>query len=177
MNRTLAVLTGAIVVIAQPCFADSISPSIKDEHKTYSKETPDYAYFGNGPGASLTEASMLRFQAEQSMNEGNYEDALKKLGKAVQFDPGDPEGHLMYARALTSKFYSQKDVDPELLHKCLDEWRLLWHHDADASEQMEAKFNTRKLTRVAKAYEKRMKDKEENKEMVAESAPKSDKDK
>lgn len=136
--------------------ADSISPHIDGNHMQYSGEPVNSAYFGTGPAANLTEASQLRFQGAEDTRNGKPEQAMRKLAKAVQLDPGDPDGHLLYARALSAKIkISPADASTlPLVYKALDEWKMLWHHDADSFEQTEAKNEARRLTKVAKSIVK-----------------------
>lgn len=137
-----------------PAFADAISPNITSGGKVYSEERPHKEFFGNGMSGRLSEASYLRFMGEQALDDGDLPNALKKLSKAVQLDPGDPTGHMMYARAMTTKINRTlrkgEPIDEELLANCIEEWKLIWRHDADTSEQAEAKAQARRLVRIAK---------------------------
>lgn len=144
-----------------PCVsahADSISPRIIDQGVEYSSEKPNTAYFGTGVTGRMSEASALRFEGERDTQDGHFDLALKKLAKAVQLDPSDPASHLLYARAISAKIFApNSDVSPELVAKGIAEWKLLWHHDADASEQLEARLQARRLSRVAKLLNKELK--------------------
>lgn len=160
LNRTIALslvlafqqflLSG----IFEAALADAISPHITSGGKVYSEEKPNREFFGTGMSGRLSEASHLRFTGEQALDDGDLSTALKKLSKAVQLDPGDPTGHLMYARAMTSKINRAlkkgQEVDAELMSDCIEEWKLIWRHDADTSEQAEAKAQWRRLARIAK---------------------------
>jgi predicted Zn-dependent protease len=134
--------------------ADTISPHITSGGKVYSEEKPNREFFGSGMSGRLSEASHLRFTGEQALDDGDLNTALKKLSKAVQLDPGDPTGHLMYARAMTSKINRAlkrgEEIDADLMSDCIDEWKLIWRHDADTSEQAEAKAQGRRLLRISK---------------------------
>ena len=115
----------------------------------------------------LSEASELRFQGEQTMVDGKLEEATRQLAKAVQLDPGDAYGHVLYARVLTKSFYANKGpVDEDLLKRCISEWKLIWHHDADAGEQSEAKWQVWRLYRLSRALDKRKR--QESKALLAE---------
>ena len=136
-------------------WADAISPSIKDDGSIYSEAEPDSSLYGTGPGAELTEASALRFSGSQKLRQRKYDDAIGMFLKAVQFDPGDPESHILLARAMTAKIlHSKKLPEGKTLKEAIDEWKLIWHHDADQSEQLEAKSQAKLLQRLAKAMEK-----------------------
>lgn len=140
--------------------ADSISPGISDGGKIYSEERPNKEFFGSGMSGRLSEASYLRFMGEHDLEDGNFDAAMSKLAKAVQLDPGDPGGHVLYARAMTSAFHHglrRQRPDRELLRKCIEEWNLIWHHDADGSEQVEAKGQARRLKKIAKTLDKQTK--------------------
>ncbi len=148
--------------------ADSISPNIGDAGKKYSTDKPDTSYYGTGAGAKLSEASALRFKAEQMINEGELDDAMKALAKAVQFDPQDPSGHLMLARVMTQKIRSNRtSVDWELYGQCIDEWTLLARHDADHLEQQEARGAIQSLKKMAKEHIAKAKGKTPKRSMLA----------
>ncbi len=164
----ISILAIATAMSVAPVRADSISPSIGDAGKVYSKERPDSSYFGTGAGAKLSEASHLRFMGEQLIIEGNLDEGIKKIAKAVQFDPADPTGHLMLARAMTQKIKSKRDgIDWELYGQCLDEWNLLAKHDADHLEQMEARTAISTLKRMAKAQVLKAKGKQPKRSFLA----------
>jgi|GEM_PF-847927 tetratricopeptide (TPR) repeat protein len=157
-NRRLAsylIIAPLLMSFSSPlAFADAISPNITSGGKVYSEEKPNREFFGSGMSGRLSEASHLRFSGEQAYDDGDYAVALKKLSKAIQLDPGDPTGHFMYARAMTAKINRdlKKGVplDEEMLTDCIDEWKLIARHDADISEQAEAKAQGRRLARIAK---------------------------
>jgi hypothetical protein len=151
----LAVVPGFL--IAAPCRADMVSDYFNKPMSAapYSKEKPNSEMYGRGESGRRMEASMLRFHGEQDLQENNIDEAIKKLGKAVMLDPGDPTGHVVYARAITAKLFTNKgEIDEELLKKCMLEWRQLQLHDADYIEQMEAKANYKRLYKIAKALAK-----------------------
>ncbi|HEY9773290.1 MAG TPA: hypothetical protein V6C81_05725 [Planktothrix sp.] len=155
--RLSAALFSALFVLvgAQAAYCDAISPSIKEAtDDSYSKEKPDSTFYGTGTGSHLTEASVLRFQGEQDMDNHEWDAAIRKLSKAVQLDAAEPEGHVLYARALTRKIEAGQNVTPEMVQMAQQEWKLLWHHDSDYLEQIEAKNESRRLSRVAKMLEK-----------------------
>lgn len=148
-------LMSALVSVASTnsaALADAISPNINDVGKVYSTEKPDSAYFGSGTASKLSEASALRFKADRLSSEGEIDQAIKVLAKAVQFDPEDPSGHIMLARAMTQKLRSNKSkpIDWELYGQCMDEWNLIAKHDADHTEQLEARTAISALKRMAK---------------------------
>lgn len=144
--------------------ADAISPNINNDRSHYSSEKPNSSFFGTSIAGKLTEASHLRFMGEQALDDARFDEAITKLGKAVQLDSGDPGGHILYARALTAKFRhlyrSTSNIDRELLTKCINEWKLIWHHDADQVEQAEAKHQARQLMRIARSLEKQDKERQ-----------------
>jgi hypothetical protein len=159
MKETISVLAVSAVLITAgltpPCVhADAISPGIKDRGKSYSKEAPDTAYYGTGIGGRMMEASMLRFEVDRLLQDGELDQAILKAKKAVQLDPSDPECHMLLARAMTRKFNSTKPIDEKLLVETLAEWKMLWVHDADANDQSEAKRNTIHLMKIAHALAK-----------------------
>lgn len=133
-----------------PAIADAISPNIENGDKVYSTEKPNAAYFGTGVAGRLSEASRLRFEGEHYTINGDFDRALSRLRKAVELDPGDPQGHLLLSRAMTKKIKNSKTVDKKLLMECRAEWSLIDKHDADHTHQFEARRNLRFLNQVAK---------------------------
>ena len=167
--RLTAVATAMVapLLMMAPAWPDNISPHVTGSGRVYSKEPPNSAVYGTGISGRMTEASELRYLGEQDLNSGDIDEAVRKLGKAVQLDPGTPTGHVLYARGITAKFYANKGaVDEKLLSDCLHEWRMLWHHDADHLEQTEARSQALKLGKIVRALAK--KKKELDKQMVAE---------
>jgi hypothetical protein len=131
--------------------ADSISPGIRDDGQSYSNEEANSSYYGDGEAGRLSEASELRFQGDKSIHNGKLDLAMRQLAKAVQLEPGDPQGHLLYARAISAKIY-RSDSAPSLVlvNKGIDEWKLIWRHDADSFDQSEARKEAKKLVHLSK---------------------------
>lgn len=143
------------VVFISPASADVISPSIDRDQEVYSQEAPNAAFFGRGVSGRMSEASHLRFNAEQCLMERRYKDAYRAISKAVQLDPGDPTGHVMLARSMTGLLRkADGNIDEDMLARAIKEWKLIAYHDADLTEQLEAKGQLRKLGKVAKAIKK-----------------------
>jgi hypothetical protein len=158
-NKNLILVVTAVATtsaFALPVYADAISPEIKDKGTVYSKQKPNTSFYGNGIAGRATEAMTLRFDIERMLQDGEYDDAIPKARMACQLDPGDPECHLLLARAMTKKFYaSEGAINEKLLKECLYEWLLLWHHDADQTEQLEAKMNAKRMLKIARAIDKK----------------------
>jgi len=173
-NLTLVVTAIATTsAFALPVYADVISPEIKDKGNVYSKEKANTSYYGNGIAGRANEAMELRFEVERMLQDGEFEEAIPKAKKACQLDPGDPQCHLLLARAITRKFYTKEGpIDEKLLRECLAEWLLLWHHDADQSEQIEAKMEARRMLRIAKVLDKKKRAEFEAKLAAREAAAK-----
>lgn len=150
----VAFATGVFFLSHSPTLADAISPAITGDGKQYSKDRANTAYFGTGISGRLTEASTLRFEGEQETAAENYDVAVKKLQKAVQLDPADPTGHILLARALSTKVRTSKKPDEKMIAQAIEEWKLIWHHDADLLEQLEGKREARSLQKFAKAVAK-----------------------
>ena len=145
--------------------ADVTSPRIQDKGKKYTTEKADSSWYGTHSSGRLVEASELRIQIESMLADGDWEKALPKARKAVQLDPGDPQGHIMYARILTQKFYQTKgEPDEKTLIECMHEWEMIRRHDADPTEQWEAGNNVKRLQKIARAIEKERKRREREKE-------------
>jgi hypothetical protein len=144
-------LLGLAFLSTNSVWADSISPGIRDDGQSYSEEKANSSFYGDGEAGRLSEASALRFQGQQSIHDGKLDLAIKQLAKAVQFEPGDPQGHILYARAISAKI-DKSGSAPSLVmvNRAIDEWKLIWHHDADCFDQTEAKSQAKRLTRLAK---------------------------
>ncbi len=176
MNKlTLAAISLSVnflvtIVVADAVQADAISPGITGNGQVYSKEAPNSSYFGTGVSGRLSEASTLRFEGEQETASQNYDTAIHKLSKAVQLDPADPTGHLLYARAISAKIYSVKNPDLALVNLGLSEWRLIWHHDADLLEQFEGNHEARRLAKLAKVLSKQQSQTENPKSMLSQKS-------
>ncbi|HEY9790767.1 MAG TPA: tetratricopeptide repeat protein [Candidatus Obscuribacterales bacterium] len=150
-----AIALAAGFVFPASVLADAISPAIKPTGKVYSKEKPDVSMYGTGVGGRYMEASMLRFEIDRHLQDGEYDKAIQKSRKACQLDPGDPETHMLLAKALTQKLEQTKGkIDEKLLVEAMGEWRLLWLHNADQSEQLEAKLNFMRMKLVARGLAK-----------------------
>ena len=156
-NQLLVVLALATTSVhAIPVYADAISPRIKNNGNVYSKEPANTSYYGTGVGGRAVEAMNLRFEVERLLEDGEIDLAVSKGKKACQLDPGDPTCHVLLARALTRKFYGKDGpVDEKLLKECLAEWKLIWFHDSDQWEQMEAKQEARRMMKIAKNLQKK----------------------
>lgn len=166
LNKSICLILPVVtfsVLISPPALADAISPQINNGEREYSTEKADTSYFGTGVSGRMSEASHLRFEGEQLLADGKLEEAKRKLGKAVMLDPGEPGGHIFYARCITRILQSQPTIDEKLLARCIAEWSLIWHHDADQTEQYEAKGQARRLIRIARALEKEKKAKAKQK--------------
>ncbi len=149
------ILSITLAIACPLALADVTSPQIKDKGKKYTTEKADSGWYGTSSSARLVEASELRIHVENMLANGEWEKAIPKAKKAVQLDPGDPQGHIYLARALTMKFYQTKgEPDEKLLQECMLEWDLIRRHDADPSEQWEAGTEVKKLVKIAKAIEK-----------------------
>jgi hypothetical protein len=143
-----------------PCRADLTSTAFNQKETIYSKEKPDAAYFGTGESGKRNEASILRFQGEQDLGDKKIDEAVRKLSKAVELDPADPTTHVLYARAITAKFFANEGpINEKEMAKCMGEWNMIYRHDADYLEQSEARAHLRRLNRLAKALAKEKKEK------------------
>ena len=144
--------TGTISFCSCAAWADAISPNIHETDKVYSKEKPNAAYFGSGIAGRLTEASRLRFEGEHYTIEGEFDKAIEVLRKAVQLDEGDPQGHVLLARAMTKAIRrsNANEPDKKLISQCIQEWSLIDKHDADHTHQFEARKNLRALKALSK---------------------------
>lgn len=153
MSKTLKLLLPVVLAALQtPAMADAISPNIDRDEEVYSHEAPNAAFFGKGVSGRMSEASYLRFTAEHALLERRYKDAHRAISKAVQLDPGDPTGHVMLARSLSGMLRTRAGaVDEELLARTIKEWKLISLHDADLTEQFEARANLKKLNKLAKS--------------------------
>ncbi|MBI4532934.1 MAG: hypothetical protein HY711_03220 [Candidatus Melainabacteria bacterium] len=153
--RTVAPFSLAVWIVCAAlasASADVVSPHINGGGRVYSTEPANTAFFGIGISGRKAEASALRFEGEQDIELGKFDEAVRKLSKAVQLDIEDPQAHILYARAITAQLYANKGpIDEGLLSRCIEEWKLIWHHDADYIEQAEARRQARRLSKIAKS--------------------------
>ncbi len=156
-NFSLAIalsVSGFISALA-PASADYISPGIKDKGHEYTEEKPRSEIYGTGEGGRMVESSELRMAVDGLIRDHSWDEAVKKAKKAVQLDPGYPENHLLLARALVGKLYSDKGaIDEKLLAESQREWNLIKFHDADPCNQLEAKSICWQLGRISRSLEK-----------------------
>ena len=141
-RKSLVMIFGSLVLSlcaeGNLALADSISPQLQREGKTYCLEPPNRQWYGTGISSRATEAFDLSLQAERDLQAGKIHDALHSARKAAQFDPGSAQSHLILARALSACVRSAGYHDKALYDECIQEWRLLRWHDADSSHQDEA---------------------------------------
>jgi hypothetical protein len=156
---SISFLVCAIFFSHLAVFADAISPAITAGGRAYSHEEPNSSFYGTGVSGRLAEASALRFEGDQETVSGDFDSAMPKLAKAVQLDPNDPSGHILYARAMTGKINSSPEPDPAMLNLAIHEWKLIWRHDADLTEQTEGRQQTRALMKIAKKMAKEQEEK------------------
>lgn len=64
----------------------------------------------------------LRLEGEQSIRFGNMDRAIMVLQRAVELEPKDLEGRLLYAEALEKKLRHQKERDPKLYNYVIKQW-------------------------------------------------------
>ncbi len=158
MNNTRSLLVLPLLTLSllakQPALADLISPHITAADEFEEPVSPNTDYYGSGVGGRAAEASTLRFEGERLADDGHYEEAIKKLSKAVQLDPGDGTTHVLYARAMSGRLKNQVrttgSIKQEDLMAVLREWKMILRHDADAIDQSEAKAELRTLAKVQK---------------------------
>lgn len=174
-NSILPITIAALLLSPVAAMADVTTPHYLDRDTVYSKEAPNTSYFGTGISGRMNEASMLRFEAEQLLAERKFDEAVRKIAKALQLDPGDPSTHNIYAHALTGKLYKTKGpIDEQLLRECIAEWKLIWRHSTDFSEQIEARQQAKVLIKVARELDRV---KEQKKELLAVKAKLAEKNK
>lgn len=134
---------------------------------TYSTEKPNSAKYGTSICGLQAESSALKFEAESDLGKRNYDEAIRKAKKAVQFDCSNPETHATLAKCLTEKLYAT-GFDPKspLYEQCMHEWKLLRWKCPDGFEQSDAAHQIAKL-RMAKLTHKFRHRKDEQKAVDA----------
>ena len=138
-----------------PAKADYISPNIKDRGHEYSDEKPTSSFYGSGQGGRMVEASELRLAVDGLLRDHMWDEAIRKAKKAVQLDPGYPENHFFLAKGLAGKLYEHKGpIDEKLLQESIHEWNLIRWHDADVSDQLEARAMLSQLNAIAKTLQR-----------------------
>lgn len=67
-------------------------------------------------------SNALRLEGEQSMRFGNLDRSIMVLQRAVEMDPSDMDGRILYAEALEKKLRRQKERDPVLFNFLVKQW-------------------------------------------------------
>jgi hypothetical protein len=72
----------------------------------------------------MISTNLLRLDGEQCIRVGNIERAIKVLQRAVETEPLDMDGRVLYATALEKKLMKQKakSRDPKLYNFCIKQW-------------------------------------------------------
>lgn len=72
----------------------------------------------------MISSNLLRLDGEQCIRVGNIERAIKVLQRAVETEPLDMDGRVLYATALEKKLMKQKskDRDPKLYNFTVKQW-------------------------------------------------------
>lgn len=83
--------------------------------------------------------SALRLQGEQAIRIGNFRRAIQVLQKAVQMNPQDMDGRVLYATALEKKLISQKKRDPRLYNYVLKQWTFVFKHSEFPDQKIQGR--------------------------------------
>ena len=83
--------------------------------------------------------SALRLQGEQAIRIGNFRRAIQVLQKAVQMNPMDMDGRVLYATALEKKLISQKKRDPRLYNYVLKQWTFVFKHSEFPDQKIQGR--------------------------------------
>ena len=84
-------------------------------------------------------SSALRLQGEQAIRMGNTSRAIQVLQKAVQMNPLDMDGRVLYATALEKKLIAQKERDPRLYNYVLKQWTFVFKHSEFPDQKLQGR--------------------------------------
>lgn len=123
LNQSLSILLVAASMIISFCTAQAFA---KDG--AFDDLSP-FAHEGQGAVISdrmleldTASSDALRLEGEQSMRDGNFNRAITMLQHALEMEPADMDGRLLYAEALEKKLLKQKDRDPVLYNQTVKQW-------------------------------------------------------
>ena len=112
----ISMMSSPLAVLAKPSTSKESKP--KPE---YIMDTSRIGQSNNGMILSnqilelgVVTPSALRLQGEQAIRMGNISRAIQVLQKAVEMNPLDMDGRVLYATALEKKLIKQKKRDPKL---------------------------------------------------------------
>lgn len=96
----------------------------------------------------MVSADGLRLEGEQAIRLGNTDRAIQLLQKALELQPGDMDGRILYASALEKKLMKQKSRkrDPKLFNFCVKNWYYIWKKSEFHDQKAQARNHLDKLT-------------------------------
>jgi len=149
MQITKATMGCAIVLAALSCLPAQAQ-----------KDDRDFIFdtnrIGRGSGVIMSDQLLelgmvssdgLRLEGEQAIRLGNTDRACQLLQKAIEMQPGDFDGRILYASALEKKLMKQKASkrDPKLFNFVVKNWYFVYKKSEFHDQKAQAKSHLEKL--------------------------------
>lgn len=98
----------------------------------------------------MVSADGLRLEGEQAIRLGHTDRAILLLQKALELQPGDMDGRILYSSALEKKLMKQKSSkrDPKLFNFCVKNWYYIWKKSEFHDQKGQAANHLDKLTGI-----------------------------
>jgi len=97
-----------------------LEPNEQETKKTASKDAEDTN------GIDVRNPSELRTHASSYLKDGDVENAIILVEKAIELQPEDTDGRQIYADALEQKLKAQTERDPHTFNQCIKQWYFLF---------------------------------------------------
>ncbi|MCA9816150.1 MAG: hypothetical protein R3C24_04025 [Cyanobacteriota/Melainabacteria group bacterium] len=137
----ISMMSSPLAVLAKPSTSKESKP--KPE---YIMDTSRIGQSNNGMILSnqilelgVVTPSALRLQGEQAIRMGNISRAIQVLQKAVEMNPLDMDGRVLYATALEKKLIKQKKRDPKLYNYVIKQWTFVFKHSEFDDQKMQGR--------------------------------------
>jgi hypothetical protein len=88
----------------------------------------------------VPDANALRMEGENALKYGKVDRAIMVLQRAVEMQPRDMDGRILYSEALEKKLLKQKERDPRLYNFLLKQW-LFIGKNAEYADQGQQGYN------------------------------------
>jgi tetratricopeptide (TPR) repeat protein len=97
-----------------------LEPNGKENKKIASKDPEDTN------GIDVRNPTELRTHADVYLKNGDVENAIILVEKAIELQPEDTDGRQIYADALEQKLKAQTERDPHTFNQCIKQWYFLF---------------------------------------------------
>ena len=144
---SISMACGLLSLVAQPVAVDARGSQKKsDKPHSYLMDTSGIGKSQNGMIMSnqilelgVVTPSALRLQGEQAIRMGNTDRAIQVLQRAVEMNPLDMDGRILYATALEKRLIAQTKRDPRLYNYVLKQWTFVHKHSEFDDQKMQGR--------------------------------------